>query len=389
MLRQSLSTLPPTLDQTYDRILSSILEGDRKYAVRILRWLTFSERPLTIREVAEVVAIDVERDPAFDRDEVLEDPLEALNICSSLVTITDSVEQIAALAHYSVKEYLVSDKIKKGPASQYSMQPAECQGAITRGCLKYLIQLPHPFSKDELELAALARYSAVFWASHFRETGDGMEVLSRLAMKLMSIKQPAYLTWVQLYRRSRYKIDSDFTAVEPEDTAPPLYFASSLGLSLVAKLLLEQGADVNAQGGPLCNALGAASLGGHEPIVKLLLNAGANVNARAGHFVNALCVASLQGHEQIVKTLLAAGAVVNTGCEHIGNSLHAASMIGHRNIVKRLLNAGADVNAPGGYYGSALQAALAQGHEHVVETLIEAGADVNSVALRDSLRSRL
>jgi hypothetical protein len=48
--------------------------------MRILQWLTFSARPLSVREVAEVVAIDVSRDPAFDRDEVLEDPLEALNI---------------------------------------------------------------------------------------------------------------------------------------------------------------------------------------------------------------------------------------------------------------------------------------------------------------------
>jgi hypothetical protein len=56
--------------------------------MRILQWLTFSARPLSVEEIAEVVAINLARDPAFDRDEVLEDPLEALNICSSLVTIT-------------------------------------------------------------------------------------------------------------------------------------------------------------------------------------------------------------------------------------------------------------------------------------------------------------
>ena len=88
MLCRSLATLPPTLDQTYDRILSAISEEDSEYAIRILQWLTFSARPLSVEEVAEVVAIDVGRDPAFDHDKVLEDPLEALNICSSLVTIT-------------------------------------------------------------------------------------------------------------------------------------------------------------------------------------------------------------------------------------------------------------------------------------------------------------
>ena len=84
MLRKSLTALPQTLDQTYERILSSISEEHSGYAMRILRWLTFSARPLSVEEVAEVVAIDVARDPAFDRDEVLEDPLEALNICSKV-----------------------------------------------------------------------------------------------------------------------------------------------------------------------------------------------------------------------------------------------------------------------------------------------------------------
>src|SRR4051794_24478024 len=125
-----------------------IREDDVQYAVRILQWLTFSARPLSVDEVAEIVAIDVERKPAFDREEVLEDPLEALNICSSLVTITTekggrrqgSVRQVVGLAHYSVKEYLLSNRIRKGPAAHYGMQDTACHDAIAQGCLGYLLQ---------------------------------------------------------------------------------------------------------------------------------------------------------------------------------------------------------------------------------------------------------
>jgi hypothetical protein len=114
--------------------------------MRILQWLTFSARPLSVEEIAEVAAINVERDLAFDRDEVLEDLLEALHICSSLVTITMSkvdgsvgpAQQIIALVYYSVQEYLVSDRIEQGLAKQYSMQEAECYSAIAGGSLKYL-----------------------------------------------------------------------------------------------------------------------------------------------------------------------------------------------------------------------------------------------------------
>jgi hypothetical protein len=207
MLRKSLATLPPTLDQTYDRILSAISEEDREYATRILQWLTFSARPLTVEEVAEVVAIDVTRNPAFDPDEVLEDPLEVLTICSSLVTVTTNetkggfgpVQRIIALAHYSVQEYLVSDRIKQGSAKEYSMQEVECQKAITIGSLKYLDRFRQPISEEVFKLSALARYSAEFWSSHLQKIGDGIEELSRLAMGFLSIGNPVYLSWIRLY----------------------------------------------------------------------------------------------------------------------------------------------------------------------------------------------
>jgi hypothetical protein len=207
MLRKSLATLPPTLDQTYDRILSAISEEDREYATRILQWLTFSARPLTVEEIAEVVAIDVARDPAFDPDEVLEDPLEALTICSSLLTVTTNetkggfgpVQRIIALAHYSVQEYLVSDRIKQGSAKKYSMQEVECQKAITIGSLKYLDRFQQPISEEAFKLSALARYSAEFWSSHPQKTKDGIEEVSRLAMGFLSIGNPVYLSWIRLY----------------------------------------------------------------------------------------------------------------------------------------------------------------------------------------------
>ena len=100
----------------------------------------------------------------------------------------------------------------------------------------------------------------------------------------------------------------------------------------VAKLLMEKGADVNAEGGYYGNALQAASYNGHEAIAKLLIEKGADVNAQGGRY---------------------------------GNALHAASYIGHENVAKLLMEKGADVNAVAGYYGNALQAASYQGHEAI------------------------
>jgi ankyrin repeat protein len=63
--------------------------------------------------------------------------------------------------------------------------------------------------------------------------------------------------------------------------------AAKNGHRQVVKLLVNKGADVNAQGGNLGNALQAASYRGDEAVVKMLLNKGANVNAESGEYGNA------------------------------------------------------------------------------------------------------
>ena len=78
------------------------------------------------------------------------------------------------------------------------------------------------------------------------------------------------------------------------------------------ELLLENGAEVNAEGGEYGNALQAASYVGNEAVVKLLLESGAEVNAEGGKYGNALQAASYEGNEAVVKLLLENGAEVNT-----------------------------------------------------------------------------
>ncbi|CAN9191527.1 unnamed protein product [Alternaria alternata] len=158
----------------------------------------------------------------------------------------------------------------------------------------------------------------------------------------------------------------------------PLYVAAEKGASVLSRMLLDKGADVNAQGGHYGNALQAASAGGHEAMVMLLLDKGADVNAQGGHYGNALQAASAGGHEAMVMLLLDKGADVNAQGGHYGNALQAASAGGHEAMVMLLLDKGADVNAQGGHYGNALQAASAGGHEAMVMLLLDRGAEVNA-----------
>ncbi|MCJ1470198.1 hypothetical protein MMC07_008843, partial [Pseudocyphellaria aurata] len=77
----------------------------------------------------------------------------------------------------------------------------------------------------------------------------------------------------------------------------------------IVGLLLDKGADVNAQGGYYGNALQAASWRGHQQIVELLLDKGADANLQGGKYGNALQAASEKGRWQIVELLHDKGAL--------------------------------------------------------------------------------
>jgi ankyrin repeat protein len=89
-------------------------------------------------------------------------------------------------------------------------------------------------------------------------------------------------------------------------------------------MLLEKGADVNAQGGYYGNALQAASAEGKKEVVGMLLEKGADVNARGGLYGNALQAAFSEREEEIIGMLLEKGADVNALGGAYSNALQAA-----------------------------------------------------------------
>jgi hypothetical protein len=84
------SPAPKALYETYDRILASIDEDDRRDALCLLQWLALSVGTLSPDEGVDVVATDPDTEdaPLFDRRRRLRDPRDILTICSSLVTFT-------------------------------------------------------------------------------------------------------------------------------------------------------------------------------------------------------------------------------------------------------------------------------------------------------------
>ena len=382
-LQKSLSTLPRTLFETYDRILQVIESAEQLHdAIKVLRWLCFSKCPLRLSDLIEVMAIENGDNGGFEPDERLPDPNDIRVVCSSLISCNNETYSDGThathirLAHFSVQEYLLSDECPL----RIHFQTLNCHLAMAESCLHYLLHLCKnlPLTEELIRQHPLSRYVAEYWWQHAQATNDNLNsTVIFLSVKLLTDAEAGVLPWVQLYN-----IDKPWESVFPlrvgiNDIAPPLYYATSTGLLQIVKHILPQVADINGKGGSYGSALAVASYHGKEKMIQVLLDAGADVNAKGGSYGSALQIASAGGHQKVVQLLLNSGADVTIKGGNYGTALQAASEYGDETVVQILLNAGADVNDRG-FHGTALQAASTWGHERVVQILLHAGADVNA-----------
>lgn len=107
-------------------------------------------------------------------------------------------------------------------------------------------------------------------------------------------------------------ITSGGDVADPHLPVYPLHIAAACGFDELAKLLIDEGADVNFTAGVKISgpaALHLAAEKGHATTIDLLAEAGADVNLQATeHDATALHLAALNGHVDAVHALLAAGA---------------------------------------------------------------------------------
>ncbi|KAF3276933.1 hypothetical protein TWF970_006102 [Orbilia oligospora] len=379
-LRQTLRSLPKTLDETYARILHGIPEDYKKSAIKILQFLTYSRRHLWIEEVIDVVAVDLDESPHFDPKYRMPNQNEILCYCSSLVTTANvyTGRTQLQLAHASVKEYLLSNRLDDQIAPNFQIFHANA--SISKICLTYILHLdlPEPmnFDKDSsiqvLKAFPLASYSAMYWM----EFAIGVEAADQ---DLQGLLEKLF------YDKRFYQFCYNLYKPEPQPYRNPmaveqiskLYYASACGLRGMVGSLISAGSHLNAFGEFDDSALFAASICGHCDVVEILLANGADVNKQEGYFGSPLHAASRFGYVRIVKLLLANGANINAQGGISSTALEAASSANHVEVVELLLENGADIHDRGGYFYSALAAASSYGHDDVVKLLLKNGADVD------------
>ena len=380
-IRRTLNELPMTLDETYERILLGIDREKREHAIRLFQCLAFSRRPLLAKELAEVLAIQFDAAiPGLDTSLRPGDSDEAiLSACSTLVTIIelddddDDSSRVVQFSHYSVKEYLTSERLAKsykGDLPEYHISPELAHTVLAQACISALLQ-PDLYINNITDSSPLAEYAARNWFHHARCDGVGPQIQDGME-RLFDPDRTHFSTWISIH-------DIDGHRHWPRTKASQLYYAVLCGIeSLVVHLITTRGQDPNQSRGKKGYSLRAAVVSGHTTIVQLLLEHNAYVNAQDMNGITLLHEAATSGNLEITQLLLSYGTVVNT-TDNLGHSpLHKAIRSQKHGIVEFLLNRGADVDARNKDGETPLHEAARSGNLDVVKSLLSHGADVEA-----------
>lgn len=381
-----LDELPESLDETYERILMEINMANRKHALRLLQCLTVACRPLRVEELAEVLAVDFDAEgaiPKLNVDWRWEDQERAvLSTCSSLVEVlTIDGSKFVQFSHHSVKEFLISNRLatSSGRISFYHILHEPAHTILSRACLSVLLRLDNQIDKESVKNFPLAEYAARYWVDHAQFEGVALHIQDGIKALF---DRPPFEAWVWLYDIDESPKPPTTHPTRPQASA--LYYSTLCGFPWLAEHLIDnRSMDVNARGGRYVTPLHAALNKGakeHLDIARLLIEHGADVNAQDDEASSPLRMALDFKQFEVVPPLLRKGADANVRLNGHSEStpLHIASCSGHPIVVQLLLEYGAEVNVWDGKGRTPLHIASNNGDSNAVQMLLEYRADVTS-----------
>ena len=393
---QTLNELPESLDDTYERLMTNIKRANQAHAYRMLQCLTVAIRPLTVAELAELLAFDFDvaegEMPKLKPNWRWEDHEQAiLSTCSSLITIVPGYQSpVVQFSHFSVKEFLMSDRLatSKRDISQYHVCLEDAHTLLVQASLAVLLR--DPDVNSPADSAPLAGYAAEHWVTHAQVKDVASRV--RVGMEYLFDPDKPYLeAWIQLHDIGiGFEFYSSMAPdIELEPEAKSIYYAAWGGFhELVEHLTLKYPQCASARGGKCGTALHSASFAGHLQVVRYLLQHGVDDNVRNTESETPLLLASWKGHRDIVQCLLDHGADLDLRDTQDYSPLMLAAFYGHISVIRLLLEHNADVNSQNKHGQTPLHNTMRSDcfmadRTQIVRLLLKNGANANA---RDSKR---
>ena len=165
----------------------------------------------------------------------------------------------------------------------------------------------------------------------------------------------------------------------------PLHKAAMDGQLVVARFLIDNGADVESRDAYGRTPLHQAALKGHKSMAELLLSKGADPNAAINPSANSgsggftpLHLAAQNGYRNVCEALLAGKADLNARDINGTTPLHLAADRSYSSVAELLLTRGANADARTSNGNTPLHSAASSGAKRVAELLLTNKADLNA-----------
>ena len=435
-------------------MLAAIDEDLKPVALKALNWLAFAGRPLSVWEIEDACIIQPERQPLVDEENRA--PIgSTASLLGSLVVISQDERSLGlsekleraknnpvinlpsgkhystggvspkgtmSFAHFSVKEYLLSDRIAESDAPEFALNELSGQVALVQSSQAYLrhhsnilgddarkdlMMKRNTHSRDPkmavsqqpwhrallethkiLDQLPLMSYAANYWYKHEQSVE-----LNAQFNRLCSVQAADFLEsdqvvsdWLCFYDIERqgsvhYARSGPQPLIEDaKNRVIALHAASQLGLPSTVDELCQTGANFNVPDKRGNTPLHTAASCGQLDVANVLIAHNADIDLCNNMQETPLHGAAIKGDVMIAELLLSRGVSFDTGNYHKESPLYYAVKRGALEIVKMLLHRGSDPNNPDDPshdYGSALTQAIWSRHDDIVELLIEFKADVH------------
>ncbi|KAL4940220.1 hypothetical protein BDV06DRAFT_213639 [Aspergillus oleicola] len=325
-VESTLTKIPETVNQAYKRILDKSKEHST--VRKALSIILAASRLLTLSEINIVVSVDNTSWSFNDLD--LEDKEDFKSRLRTLESTSVTLE---------TRWY-------------HSIAITQAHEVLLTTCVLYLnffntnTTISIHADEDNSNFAGsdnFLDYSAKNWTTYFREAGSiANDAILQSTLRICDPKSSSYGAWFRFFWET--------TGFSPTKHFTDLMLASYCGHSATTKLLLENGAEIEAKDSEYGRTpLSWAAGNGHEAVVKLLLETGKvdvdskdsnyDVDSRSQYGRTPLSWAAANGHETVIKLLLETGKldVDSRSQSQSGRTpLSWAAENGHEAVVKLL-----------------------------------------------------
>ena len=421
-LASLIKKLPRSVYDAYEQILKRSVEPE--LARKILQIVIAAKRALTVSEMNVALALALQGRcssyDALDRPSDQDFKSSLKQICGLFVSIVD---QKVYLLHQTAREFLICQPGLTSQGWQHSVSLESGHSLLFRICVYLLCfsefgfppwRLPkfnyNSFKYESYSLwtdgHVLLYYAAKAWMQHYHQTQQNSDNdLIEAGLELCNTSHKKFITWWGIYngfpwhggsihvacrigwravveRMLNDGVDVNLREHHSKKDCPFHAAAWSDENYAVVKLLLDRGADVNAENVVIMRPLHIACQENAMRVAELLLINGADIDA-VGDCRTAIYQACVDGYVEIVRLLLGRGANVNLEGVY-GDPLLVACRLGNIMIVQDLINHGANIHIVQPFKGTALTVACSNGHEAIARLLLQKGANAEAVDINSS-----